>query len=73
MRKISRNSHIKKQNNKFMSLKKKLSGENDKICGNQIPICLGLFIAEKEKGRLRFKNRVTKVQNLHACFVSGGG
>jgi hypothetical protein len=56
-----------------MSLKKKLSGENDKICGNQIPICLGLFIAEKEKGRLRFKNRVTKVQNLHACFVSGGG
>jgi hypothetical protein len=50
-----------------------LSGENDKICGKQIPLCLGLFIEEKEEGTLRFDNRVTKVQNLHACFFSGGG
>jgi hypothetical protein len=62
MRKISRYLHLKKQQ---VRLEKNLSGENDKFFWKTNP---SLF----EEGRLRFENRVTKVQNLHACFVSWG-
>jgi hypothetical protein len=63
MRKISRNLHLKKQQ---VRLEKNLSGENDKFFWKTNP---SLF----QQGRLRFENRVTKVQNYTLVLSLGGG